>query len=88
MDNSRYVCQQLREKVGFISELAKQLAVNRSTIYQSINGAGSRRIRIKIALMLETAPSYLWPSNPDTVRVVDDFYYEQALNHDESSLKF
>jgi len=61
------------KKRGYsVSKIAKELQVNRSSVYQSIRGAGSRAIRIKIAILLETPPSLLWKQNDVITRACDD----------------
>lgn len=58
MNNS--ILEKLKEKGITVSALATQLGVGRSAIYKSINGDGSRMIRVVIAKRLEVLPSELW----------------------------
>lgn len=64
--------EQLKKQGYSVSQVAKELHVNRSAVYQSINGMGSRAIRIKIAILLETPPSLLWKENDIVTRACDD----------------
>ena len=55
-----------------VQNLARQLHVNRSVIYQSINGDGSRYIRVTIAEIIGMKPSELWCDNPPIKKTLDD----------------
>jgi hypothetical protein len=55
-----------------VQDLARQLHVNRSVIYQSINGDGSRQIRVLIAKIVHVRPSELWADNPPFKKTLDD----------------
>lgn len=80
MENT-VIAQSLRDKTGIsLAHFAKNLKVSRQTIYQSIKGKGSRRIRIEIAKNIEISPSILWGSNDDHVRIIDDLEYMRALS--------
>lgn len=55
-----------------VQQLARQLHVNRSVIYQSINGEGSRCIRVTIAQIIGIRPSELWADNSVFKKTLDD----------------
>jgi len=62
------------------SFLAKRWAVTRATVSQSIHGAGSSRIRVKIAFLLDLKPSDIWEGYCDGAKLAaDDFQYERML---------
>lgn len=70
------ISQYLRDKTGkTIAQIARQHAVTRKCFYESINGGGSRRIRVIIAKTVQIPPSMLWESNEKDVKVVDDLHY-------------
>ena len=74
------MAQQLRDKTGEpIATLAKKLHVSRRAIYDALDGVGSRSVRVKIALTLETKPSTLWSTNDRLIRACDDVCYRECL---------
>jgi lambda repressor-like predicted transcriptional regulator len=67
-----------------VNQLACQLHVNRSAIYQSIDGDGSRCIRIVIARIIGSKPSELWADNPVFKKTLDDALFSldsDSLRH-------
>lgn len=75
------IAQSLREKSGHtLCSFAKTLNVSRQTIYESIKGKGSRRIRIQIAINIKVAPSILWEKNDYKIKIIDDVEYMRALS--------
>lgn len=77
MDNSTII-KMLNDNGETVISLAKKLDVTRGAVYQAIDGTGSRRIRIAIAIKLNTKPTDLWPWNYE-VRHVDDAVYIISL---------
>jgi hypothetical protein len=59
--------------------LALKFKVSRSLVYQSINGRGSRKIRVAIAIILGKMPSFIWSSSPVVITVLDDYFYIESL---------
>lgn len=57
------------------ASLALAFGVHRSLAFHSVNGRGSREIRVAIARLLGELPSTLWDSNPLDVKVLDNYYY-------------
>lgn len=55
-----------------VNQLAYQLHVGRSAIYQSLDGDGSRCIRVVIAKIVGSKPSELWADNPVFKKTLDD----------------
>jgi lambda repressor-like predicted transcriptional regulator len=67
-----------------VNKLAKKLHVGRGVIYQSINGDGSRQIRIVIAKIIGSKPSVLWCDNPQFKKALDDALFSldsDSLRH-------
>ena len=62
-----------------ISEWSSSLDVNRTIVYQSLQGYGKRRIRVLLAMFAGKLPSELWPDRSDKVKLIDDFAYIDAL---------
>jgi lambda repressor-like predicted transcriptional regulator len=77
------ILKQLADNKVKVSELAKQHKVNRSSIYQSINGDGSRCIRVTIARIIGIKPSELWMNNAEFTKTMDDalFSFEGDIFH-------
>jgi predicted DNA-binding protein YlxM (UPF0122 family) len=68
------VIEQITQNQAII-ELAKELKVQRNAVYQSINGGGSRKIRVHIAVKLNKKPSQLWQQNDKESIALDDALY-------------
>jgi lambda repressor-like predicted transcriptional regulator len=67
------ILKQLNEKGWTAPKLAKELKIKSpSIVYRSIDGQGSRRMRVKIAKILDTPPSVIWQSQPKKQTLVDD----------------
>lgn len=60
-----------------VEAVARDLKVNRSAVYQSLRGAGSRKIRVHIAQLLNKRPSELWKENDPYELALDDGLYNQ-----------
>jgi hypothetical protein len=69
------ILEQLNAKKIKVSVIANELKVTRGAVYNSINGLGSRDIRIVIATILNKKPSELWHDNNENVTVLDDALY-------------
>lgn len=81
VENKNTIAQQLRDKTGEpLTKLAKKLQISRKSLYEAFNGVGSRSVRVKIALTLETKPSTLWRHNDRLIRACDDICYRECLN--------
>lgn len=63
-----------------VQDLARQCHVNRSVIYQSLHGDGSRQIRIIIAHLVNICPSELWADNPIFKKTLDDALFNVDSN--------
>lgn len=55
--------------------LALKYKVNRSLVYASISGKGSRKMRVSICHVLGKPPSNLWPDNSRKSLLIDDDQY-------------
>lgn len=75
------ILQQLRDVNVIVSDIVKDCGVTRSTVYQSIDGAGSRKVRLHIAKKLNTLPSILWDQNAIGVIVIDDALFRTQQEH-------
>lgn len=54
------IIQQLENNGYTVIEFAKKHNVTRGAVYQSINGLGSRELRVKIAKTINKSPAELW----------------------------
>lgn len=66
------ILEQLKANDIRVGRLAKKLNVTRSTIYQAIDGNGSRSIRVEIANIIGKKPSELWTENDQQSLRMDD----------------
>jgi hypothetical protein len=55
--------------------LAKDIGVTRSVVYQSIDGYGSRSIRVRLALLVGKPPTTIWGHCHQYQ--LDDLFYEK-----------
>jgi lambda repressor-like predicted transcriptional regulator len=79
--NKNAITQLLRDKTSnSLVSFAKQHKTTRQSVYEAIEGKGSRRIRVEIAKAVEIPPSMLWANNPKTTRTVDDLHYIGCAN--------
>jgi len=70
----------LKKKTNLnISEIAKSLDTKRELLYQSIDGKGSRALRVAIALKIGRKPSDIWSKNSQNVKVLDDHEYNKSM---------
>lgn len=69
------VKQLLRDLNVTVIQLADYFNVCRSTIYQSLDGNGSRYIRVHIATVVGVKPSELWVDNSAQKKMLDDSLY-------------
>jgi lambda repressor-like predicted transcriptional regulator len=74
------ILKQLADNGVKVKDLAKQYKVNRSLVYQSINGEGSRCIRVAIAKIIGIKPSELWADNPLFKKTLDDALFSHTQN--------
>lgn len=73
------IAKTLRQKTGIsLVKYAENLRVSRETIYKSMNGKGSRRIRVMIALDIGMPPSIIWNDNSTPIKLVDDLRFMEA----------
>lgn len=77
------VAQQLRNKYGKLSnsELCARFGggCKLEAFNSALAGNGSRSVRVRIALVLQTAPSELWPNRALMSRYRDDEEYRQHM---------
>lgn len=71
----------LKERGFTGGRIAQLFSVHRSAVYRSMDGRGSRRVRLFIARVLSQSPSFLWPDNSESVRALDDFYFVKSLSN-------
>lgn len=75
------IAKYLRDKTGCtICSFASSLNVSRQTVYESIRGRGSRRVRIQIAIKINITPSIIWEKNDYKIKIIDDLEYIRALS--------
>jgi len=76
LTGKKSISELLRAKSGVsISKFAKNNRVTRQTVYDSIKGKGSRRIRVEIAKKIAIPPSMIWVDNDYVTKTVDDLHY-------------
>ena len=63
-----------------IKDWSDSMDFNRTIVYQSLQGYGTRKIRILLAMFAGKLPSELWPERRNRVKIIDDFAYIEALN--------
>jgi len=73
MDNS--ILKMLRDNDISVMRIAEHFKVNRSAVYQSIDGGGSRKIRVHIATLLNIKPSNLWADSDVKQLYLDDVLF-------------
>lgn len=62
-----------------VIDVAKELKVSRGAVYQSLDGNGSRNIRVHIAVKLGKKPSELWKNNnADSLATDNAMYFMQV----------
>ncbi len=77
----RYMCnklilQSLNDKGWTAPRVALSLKIKSpSVVYRSIDGGGSRRVRLKIAKILNQQPSVLWSDADIKQKMLDDLDY-------------
>ena len=54
------IIQALEDEGYTVIEFAKKVGKSRGAVYQSINGFGSREIRVEIAKTIKVSPAVLW----------------------------
>jgi len=72
------LCKAIKDKTGLnLTAWAKQLNVSRQCLYESSHGNGSRRVRIAIAIVLNTSPNELFVYENEHKRVLDVHEFEK-----------
>jgi len=74
---STAIYQALEAQGKTVIEIAHDIGVSRGAVYQSINGYGSRSIRVKLALMAKKKPSELWGRCYQYE--LDDLFFEKKV---------
>lgn len=78
MDN-KALANMIRTKTGLsISQLSRDTKVSREIFYRSMSGNGSRRIRVKISMIIGLSPSIIWPKNEADIKVIDDLRFMES----------
>lgn len=79
LQNKKSMSGLLRVKTGVsITQFAKNNKTSRKSVYDALDGMGSRRIRVAIAKTLGLPPSMLWQDNDTVTKMVDDLHYIDA----------
>lgn len=77
--NNKTLAKMIRTKTGLsISQISRNTKVSREIFYRSMSGKGSRRIRVKISIIIGLSPSIIWPKNKVDVRVIDDLRFMES----------
>lgn len=79
---NKSILEQLKDLNITVLQLASIHKVNRSAVYQSINGLGSREIRIDIAKRLGKKPSELWTNDAKITKHDDALYLVEVYNYE------
>jgi len=78
---SKTILNRLNDSNNGVSTLCARFKVTRGTIYQSISGYGSRKIRVEIALILGEKPSVLWSNNNvESIELDDSIFAARCIN--------
>lgn len=72
----------LKKHFGSTKDAANSLCTSRDMLYQSLNGYGSREIRLKLAKFFKKRPSEIW-QNDSAARAKDDVEYLKAQENKE-----
>lgn len=72
---STAIYQAIKAQGKTVIGLAKECGVSRSLVYQAIDGGGSRKMRVRLALMAEKPPTTLWGHVYQYE--LDDLFYEK-----------
>jgi hypothetical protein len=75
-----YIRSLLKSKGKTPSIIAKKFNVHVQSVYESMDGKGSRRIRLEISSIIGRPPSLLFQSLPDKTKIVDDFEFMNQLH--------
>ncbi len=74
--NRKSISELLRAKTGTsIAKFAKNNHTTRQSVYEAMDGRGSRRIRVKIAKAIGIPPSMVWEANNRATKIADDLDY-------------
>jgi hypothetical protein len=60
-------------------QIAKRLKVSPALVYRSLEGTGSRWLRVRIAVFVRKPPSTLWPELSEDQLVLDDHHFVNFL---------
>lgn len=75
---SMELCKTIKEKSGIsITKLAKSWNVSRQSIYDALNGKGSRRLRVEIANIVGQKPSCVYEYTDRKAAILDDYEFDQ-----------
>lgn len=72
---STAIYRAIRDNNTNVIQIASDVGVTRSSIYQSIDGGGSRAIRVRLALLAELPPTTIWGRSYQYQ--LDDLFYQQ-----------
>lgn len=70
-----HILSLLKNKGKTVSFIAKKLDVHVQSVYESIDGKGSRRIRVEISSIIGRPPSLLFPNTSQKTKIVDDYEF-------------
>jgi hypothetical protein len=79
-----HILSLLKDKGKTVSFIARKFNVHVQSVYESLDGKGSRRIRVEISLLVGRPPSLLFPNTPQKIKIVDDYEFMNALNSSTS----
>lgn len=60
-----------------VISLAKDIGVTRGVVYQSIDGGGSRAIRVRLAVIAQKKPTTLWGHSYQYT--LDDLFFDKKI---------
>ena len=72
---STAIYKAIKDNNKTVIELARDYGVTRSTVYQSIDGGGSRSVRVKLSLLANISPTRIW-GNLHQYQL-DELFYEK-----------
>ncbi len=76
--------ESLKKTFDSIRKAAEHFDTTREVLYQSIDGYGSRKVRLKLAEFFNKRPSEIW-QNDSAARAKDDVDYLKTLKNQENN---
>lgn len=70
----------IKERSGMsITKLAEFYKVSRQSVYEALNGAGSRNLRVELAHIIGKKPSCVYEYTDKKTALLDDFEFDERF---------